>query len=278
MWRLALQNTPEQLKMIVYDPKRKFQAIYRLPHLAMPLLQTPKDAMLGLAWLTQELHKRKDGHSKHTPLYVCFIDELIDIMQHNQDAANEYLGTLARLGRELGISLVMGTQRPSRKYMDTLLAANIGLRLAGKVPDTAEATMAAGVGGSGAHLLLNKGDMLAVGSEIHRLQVAMTSMRHFAGLPQTDAPPEMPELPDTVSTLLGKLGGGPRFTDREYAMALTGRGIMALKDALNMGQPKATDLRRWAQPKLAQLQELGYNVVPIEQDETPEGVKDDAQN
>jgi len=260
IWRLAQQNTPEQLKMVIYDPKRKFQAVHRLPHLLLPLLQMPEDAMRGLAWLTQELHKRKSGDSETVPLIVCFIDELIDIMQHNEDAAKEYLGTLARMGRELGISMIMGTQRPSRKYMDVLTAANVGLRIAGKVPDTSEATMATGIGGSGAHLLLNAGDMLAVGSEIHRIQVALTSIRHFAGLPQTAEPPQMPEAPDTVGTALLSRLGAPPFTVKQYAMGLTGKGIMALKDALNIGQPRATKLREWAKPLLAQLEELGYNV------------------
>jgi len=259
MWRLALQNASDKLKFVIYDPKRKFQALQRLSHLQLPLLRSPGDGIVGIAWLTQELHKRASGDSPTSPQIVCFIDELIDLMQHNEDGTKEYLGTLARMGRELGIMLVVGTQRPSRKYMDTLTAANVGLRLVGKVPDTSEATVATGIGGSGAHLLLGGGDMLAIGNEVHRLQIGIVSMRHFASLPQTEEPPSMPEAPGGVSPLMTRLGA-PAFTVEQYATALTDKGIMALKDALNVGQPKATRLRKWAQPILARLHEIGYNV------------------
>ena len=118
--------------------------------------------------------------------------------------------------------------------------------------------------------------MLVVGSEIHRIQVGMVSMGRFARLPQSAEPPKMPELPETVSTLLGSLGAAPRFSPKERAMALTDIGIMALKDMLKIGQPKATALRNWVKPILVQLRDMGYNVEKVD-DVTPKGVPDETQ-
>jgi len=266
LYRLAIQNTPERVKFVIYDPKRKFEAIYRLPHLLLPLCHTPKDAMIALSWLNDLMQKRGTQDESRSPLIVCVIDELIDLMDHNEELAKEFIGGMARLGRELGICLIMGTQRPSRKYMDSITAANIGARIVGRVPDTSEATTATGLGGSGANHLMNKGDMLIVGTDgMFRIQVALTSMRHFAGLEQTDAPPPMPSVEGEGGLLTNSVI--PDYTAVEYATALTDIGIIAMKQELNMGQPRATTLRRWAVPVLDALDNLGYNVVPVSPDD-----------
>jgi S-DNA-T family DNA segregation ATPase FtsK/SpoIIIE len=176
VWQLALQNDPEDLKFILFDPKRdKFSVFSRLPHLIMPVLHTARRSFSALGWLMKELDRRlKEEES--TPAIVFVVDELIELMRVDERIAGGALGRLAQLGRERGIHLILATQRPDRRYMDRLAAANLGLRLVGRVADAVEANVACGIGGTGAHKLCDAGDFLGIVSgSVQRIAIALVS-------------------------------------------------------------------------------------------------------
>lgn len=277
--KLAEQNGPELLQFVIQDPKFKFKAIQSLPHLAMPILRTHAESAIGVAWALREMKARMDGASIRKRIIFVF-DELIDVIGSDPNSPLALgVGELARLGREMNINMIFASQRPDRKFMDALTAANIGLRAVGKVTDGPEAVVACGMGGTPARNLEGKGDMILIlnGEVVNRFQAAMVPERIFAGLPRTDDLPKMPENAKGLLETLGMRGGQttiiqvPPFTVDELAMGLTGKGIIALKRELGMGQPKATRLRNdWSIPLLDKLRELGYTLTNGEVEGPPE--------
>ena len=265
IWQLAKQNGPEDLQLVLFDPKRdKFGVFSRLPHLAMPILHSSRQSFSALRWLMLELNRRLESGESH-PSIIFVVDELIEMLRVDESIAGGSLGRLAQLGRERGIHLILATQRPDRKYMDRLAAANLGLRLVGRVSDAVEANVACGIGGSGAQRLCGAGDFLGIVSgTVQRLAIALVSEALLDKLSKTEEPPKMPYIKDVdLGSMIGE-GGKDEviFTHREYATALTGTGISRLKQALKIGQPRATRLRQaWAEPVLKELNELGYTVA-----------------
>jgi len=266
IWQLALQNDPEDLNIIIMDPKNeRLSNFSRLPHLAMPIAITPEQGYKALKWLVWKLSKRLES-GESSPSIVFFVDELIELMRMDMKTVAAALGRLAALGRERGIHLVLATQRPDRKYIDKLAVANLGLRLVGLTGDTTEATVAAGQGGTEAHKLSGSGDMIGVvAGSVNRLQMALVGDASLDRLPKMDNPPLEPEFEDVdLSSMLVDGGNGDirsGYTPIEIATALTGKGIMSLKSLLGMGQPRAQRLRDdWAVPILGKLNESGYSL------------------
>ena len=105
---------------------------------------------------------------------VIFIDELGDLMLQGNKVIEEALTRLVQRGREAGFHLVAATQRPSSAILTGLMRANFPLRLVGKVVSANDARVAAGRGGTQAHLLEGRGDFLAIsgGADVIRFQVA----------------------------------------------------------------------------------------------------------
>ena len=238
LWELCTQNTPDKLQLVLYDPKGKFAAWRESAHLALPILKTPEQAISGLNWLMQRLTARMDIQEP-LPHIVFAVDELIELMLVDEKLVSTVLGRLASIGREKNIRMLIATQRPDRAHIDKVGAANIGLRLLGQVSDTTEATVAAGMGGTGAHLLDGRGDMLAIqGGDVYRMQTAMLRDRELGILPRGD----IPELP-VIDLDIIEYSDNLKFTPREMAVGLTGIGICKLKTELSMGQPRATQLR-----------------------------------
>ena len=264
IWQLALQNDPEDLKFILFDPKRsRFAAFSRLPHLAMPVLHSSRQSFSALRWLMVEMNRRLKSGETH-PNIIFIVDELIEMLRVDESIAGGSLGRLAQLGRERGIHLILATQRPDRRYMDRLSAANLGLRLVGQVADPTEANVACGVGGSGAHKLCGAGDFLGVVSgSIQRIAIALVSDEDLRKLPSMEEPPKMPHIGevDLAGMIDEQCKNGSVFTPAEYAASLSGVGISKLKQMLRIGQPRATRLRQsWALPVLSELEKLGYTV------------------
>jgi DNA segregation ATPase FtsK/SpoIIIE-like protein len=106
---------------------------------------------------------------------VVFVDELADLIIQAGKKVRIPLERLLQRGRDAGIHIIAATQRPSAAYLSGLMRANFPLRLVGKVVSTDDAKVAAGRGGTQAHLLMGKGDFLAVsGGRLIHFQVATT--------------------------------------------------------------------------------------------------------
>lgn len=173
---LLMTNTPDDLRLLLIDPKRtEFQPYEGIPHLLAPVITEPEDAVGALTFLLQEMDKRykafsetgvrniddynrKHGATEQLPYYVAVIDELADLMMVNPYDVEKSLIRLAQLARATGIHLVAGTGRPEVDVVTGLIKANFHSRiaLATYTQNESETILNA----SGAENLLGRGDML----------------------------------------------------------------------------------------------------------------------
>lgn len=171
---LLMTRTPEQLRMILVDPKRtEFSNYKAMPHLLVPVVVDAKKVLGALRWAAKEMEQRlikfsevgardimefNDSGAEKVPYIVIVIDELADIMTLCGTEVTPVLGRLMALARATGIHLILATQRPDVKTISGTIKANIPGRVAlGTSNATDSRTI---LDESGAELLCAKGDML----------------------------------------------------------------------------------------------------------------------
>jgi DNA segregation ATPase FtsK/SpoIIIE-like protein len=181
---LIFKYTPEELRLILVDPKRVEMTIYQgLPHLALPVMNDSKEAHLALKWLVREMEeryellakmgardidsynakvvqKRAAGDTDVYPMYyiVVLVDELADLMMVAKDQVEESITRLAQMARAVGIHLVLATQRPSVEVITGIIKANFPSRIAFQVASKVDSRTILDM--NGAESLLGRGDML----------------------------------------------------------------------------------------------------------------------
>jgi S-DNA-T family DNA segregation ATPase FtsK/SpoIIIE len=181
---LIFKYTPEELRLVLVDPKRVEMTIYQgLPHLALPVMNDSKEAHLALKWLVREMEeryellakigardidgynakvaaKRSAGETEAYPMYyiVVLVDELADLMMVAKDAVEESITRLAQMARAVGIHLVLATQRPSVEVITGIIKANFPSRIAFQVASKVDSRTILDM--NGAEALLGRGDML----------------------------------------------------------------------------------------------------------------------
>lgn len=171
---LIFRNKPEDLRIVLIDPKRVEFSIYNdIPYLAVPVVTEVKDAVNVLNCLLEEMEKRYRSFSRYgvrdisgfnklkeekLPYVVVVIDELADLMMSSPKEVEESICRLAQMARATGIHLVLATQRPSVNVVTGLIKANIPARIAFSLPSQADSRTILDF--SGAERLLGKGDML----------------------------------------------------------------------------------------------------------------------
>ncbi|MFZ2167625.1 MAG: DNA translocase FtsK [Minisyncoccia bacterium] len=201
---LLYRNGPNQLRLIMIDPKRVELTAYNgIPHLLTPVITDPKKAIFSLKWAAKEMERRynileanhvRDVESYHTtvfepakkrgdedmpealPYIVIFIDELADIMQSYPRELESSIVRLAQMSRAVGIHLILSTQRPSVNVITGLIKANVPTRMALQVASQIDSRTI--LDGSGAETLLGAGDMLYLSSDMQkpvRIQTAYIS-------------------------------------------------------------------------------------------------------
>jgi DNA segregation ATPase FtsK/SpoIIIE, S-DNA-T family len=170
---LALSHRQSQLQLVLIDPKQRgFGPLARLPHLLAPLAMEAADALSLLERLLAEM-ERRDRNNLSTPRLIVAVDELTDLLSVGGKVIEAALTRLAQRGREAGIHLVAGAQRPSASILGPMLKANFPARLVGRVGSAEDARVATGLAGSGAEKLLGRGDFVAVaGGQVTRFQAA----------------------------------------------------------------------------------------------------------
>ena len=171
---LLMTRTPEQLRMILVDPKRtEFSNYKAMPHLLVPVVVEAKKVLGALRWAAKEMEQRlikfsevgardiiefNETAEEKVPYIVIVIDELADIMTLCGRDVEPVLGRLMALARATGIHLIIATQRPDVKTISGTIKANIPGRVA---LGTANATDSRTIlDESGAEYLCAKGDML----------------------------------------------------------------------------------------------------------------------
>ncbi len=173
---LALQNQPEQLRLLLIDPKcRGYRQFEGLPNLVCPVITDPQDGLHRLRWAVRHMEKR-DESGINTPSLVIFIDELADMMMVNGREMEYLITRLTQRGREAGIHVIACTQKPAVSVIGGIAKSNFPTRIVGRVVSAEDAKIASGVAGSGAEKLMGRGDFLLFsGQVITRLQGAYIS-------------------------------------------------------------------------------------------------------
>ena len=177
---LALQTPPEQLRLLLIDPKgRGYRDFNGLPHLVCPVVTDPLDGLHRLKWAVRHMEKR-DEKGISSPLLVIFIDELADLIMVGGKDMEMQIARLTQRGREAGIHIVGCTQKPSANVIGGIAKSNFPTRLVGRVVSPEDARVASGVAGSGAEKLLGRGDfLLFTNGEVNRVQGAFISQEEM---------------------------------------------------------------------------------------------------
>jgi len=159
---LAMHNHLGAVQFVLVDPKgRGLAPLAGLPHLLCPVLTKAEEIVGRLRWLTAEM-LRRDQEGIGAPRLVLVIDELAEAIAAGGAPVVEALTRLTQRGREAGIHVVAGTQKPSASLLGPLMKANFPVRLVGSVASAEDARVAAGLPGTQAERLLGQGDFLLV--------------------------------------------------------------------------------------------------------------------
>lgn len=175
---LLYKNSPDNLKLIMIDPKMLEFSIYNdIPHLLTPVITKPTQAINALANMVGEMERRytlmsqtktkniesynekakKEGFDPF-PYIVVIIDELADLMMTSGKEVELSIARLAQMARASGIHLIVATQRPSVDVVTGLIKANLPSRISYKVGQRVDSKII--LDAMGAESLLGRGDML----------------------------------------------------------------------------------------------------------------------
>jgi len=172
---LLSSATPDQVQMLMIDPKRVELTVYNgIPHLIKDVITDPRLAAGALFEMTKEMDTRYERFAKAgvrkieeynakfpdetLPYVVIIIDELADLMLIAPARVETTIMRLAQLARATGIHLIVATQRPSVDVITGLIKANIPSRIAFAVSSQIDSRTILDMGG--AERLLGRGDML----------------------------------------------------------------------------------------------------------------------
>jgi len=186
---LLYKNSPENLKLILIDPKRvELTAYNNIPHLLTPVVVDHKKAIEVLKWAVNEMEDRfkklQDARVRNIidykgddmPYLVIIIDELSDLMAAFGREVEATIVRLAQMSRAVGIHLVVSTQRPSVTVITGMIKANITSRIAFQVASQVDSRTSLDM--AGAEKLLGNGDMLFLSgdaSKPKRIQGALVT-------------------------------------------------------------------------------------------------------
>ena len=171
---LLMKYTPEEVKMILVDPKMvEFTPYHNIPHLITPVITSPGDANLALKQAVNEMEKRyklmsengarniKELNSKldeKLPYIVVVIDELADLMMVAAKEVEESIMRITQKARAAGIHMIVATQRPSTDIITGVIKSNIPSRIAFTVSSSIDSRTI--LDQVGAEKLIGQGDML----------------------------------------------------------------------------------------------------------------------
>jgi S-DNA-T family DNA segregation ATPase FtsK/SpoIIIE len=210
---MLYKATPEELRLILVDPKRLELGVYEgVPHLYTPIITEPKVAANVLRNAVREMERRlkllasrgvrnidqynrlfdqsdtpslfaEDLEEQPIPYIVIVIDELADLMMLDSHNVEESVTRLAQMARAVGIHLVLATQRPSVDVITGLIKANFPARVSFRVATKVDSRTI--LDANGAEALLGKGDLLylpAGSARVHRLHAPYVTEKEIAAV------------------------------------------------------------------------------------------------
>lgn len=175
---LLYKNPPDQLKLVMIDPKMVEFSIYAdIPHLLTPIITDPKKAIEALQSVAKEMERRYSLMSEYKvktidsyneqapnngveafPYLIVVIDELADLMMTGGKEAEIPIARIAQMGRASGLHLIVATQRPSVDVVTGLIKTNLPSRVSFRVGTKIDSKVILDT--DGAQSLLGRGDML----------------------------------------------------------------------------------------------------------------------
>ena len=179
---LLYKNTPDELKLLLIDPKTvEFEPYNGIPHLMVPVVTDPRKAAGALGWAVGEMEKRykmlsdrkvrnideynevveglvDEPEVEKMPYIVIMIDEFADLMQTASKEVEDHIARLAAKARAAGIHMILATQRPSVDVITGVIKANIPTRIA--LTTSSQIDSRTIIDQAGAEKLLGRGDML----------------------------------------------------------------------------------------------------------------------
>jgi S-DNA-T family DNA segregation ATPase FtsK/SpoIIIE len=193
---VLFKSTPEQVRMILVDPKRVELGMYEgIPHLFTPIITDAKLAANALRNAVREMERRlkllaanhvrnidqfnklfdhgseylfEDVDQEPLPYIIIIIDELADLMMLDRANVEESITRLAQMARAVGIHLVLATQRPSVDVITGLIKANVPTRMSFRLATKVDSRTI--IDSNGAESLLGRGDMLYLPPGTSRVQ------------------------------------------------------------------------------------------------------------
>ncbi len=176
---LLVKNSPEDLKLILVDPKKVEFSFYNdIPHLATPIIDDPQMAAEALKWAVEEMDRRYEVFARNRvrnlegynekrkldpeleklPYYVIIIDEFNDLIMQCANDVNYCVLRLAQKARAAGMHVILATQRPTTDVVNGTIKANFPCRIAFRVSSDLDSRVI--LDEQGAESLLGNGDML----------------------------------------------------------------------------------------------------------------------